>query len=279
MILPATSCSDSWWSRCTKLECVFLIASQALPFPDTHYNQFDTLLHLVHPTRLFETPNIFIANQVEEAFGACLSSVAARAHIDAALPTPSAAAVEVDCDIHARDAGDWEHVPLFDEPDPGQQQLAGTAAALAPSPSPPAPASDQALTCNATQWAEKPVQAPIPASSTTRTTDPAPANLKVRPSSPPGSDADEARAAALFRRLRRRLARMRRYNRTARFREAREQAAAVLAAAAAAGCQGVAEWAARMLGRAGYVPAAALDDLELRIDTAEAAWAALRRFV
>ena len=43
----------------------------------------------------------------------------------------------------------------------------------------------------------------------------------------------EERAAALFRRLRRRLARTRRYNRAGRFREAREQAAAARARAAA----------------------------------------------
>ncbi len=202
-----------------------------------------------------------------EEFG----KVAARAHIDCALSTRAhPRTVAVECrDAHCRGTDDWEHVPLFDDlPITCQQLHAATAEAV---PCPLAPASNHALTAQREQPLCLIPRCPSPARE--MAIDPA----AVCPDSAPGPD--EARAAALFRRLRRRLARIRRYNRTVRFREAREQAAAVLAAAAAAGCRRIAEWAALMLGRAGYMTAETLDDLELRIDTSEAVWRACRSFV
>jgi hypothetical protein len=231
--------------------------------------------------------------QVEEHFGACLSSVAARAHIHAALSAPAAPwTVAVEVDERTRGADDWEHVPLFDEP-AGDSQGWGKDPPLWQDPPQHAEVAAAAATA---QHAAASVAGPRP--SATDPSHPTPTGGMAEPSrlptSParvmdkhgPGSAAmvrldptskvtvDARRASALFRRLRRRLARTRRYNRAGRFREAREQAAAVLAAAAAAGCGWVAEWAARMLGRAGYATSATLDDLELRIDTAEALWAA-----
>ncbi len=223
------------------------------------------------------TTHLPVSNQVEEAFEACLGTVAARAHIDAALSAraaPKTAAVDFDCEARSRGPDDWEHIPLFEhaprfaeQPTPSSQPHIAAAAA-----SSPAPESNQPLTHHAAERAE--LSCLFSSADCATAIDPA----AGRPSSPEDPGAEEARAAALFRRLRRRLKRMRRYNRTARFRDAREQAAAILAAAAAAGCRGIAEWAARLLGRAGYVTAATLDDLELRIDTAGALWAACRRF-
>jgi hypothetical protein len=175
-----------------------------------------------------------LSHQVEEHFGACLGSVAAIHAALSAHAAPRTLAVEVDLG----EPVDWEHARLFDEA-AWERQGGGFDRPLGQGPPQHAAAS---------------------------------AVARPDPRSPAAADAE--RAAALFRRLRRRLARTRRYNRAGRFREAREQAAAVLAAAAAAGCGLVAEWAARMLGRAGYATSATLDDLELRIDTAEALWGA-----
>ena len=90
------------------------------------------------------------------------------------------------------------------------------------------------------------------------------------------AEADDMRMAAVFRRVRRRLERLRRYNGAGRHREAREQAATILGVAAAVGCRRVAGRAARLLGSSGYLAAAAVDDLELQLDTAEAIWSSSR---
>ncbi len=177
---------------------------------------------------------------MEEAFGCCLGTVLAHVHID------STHSVQSDCCDKGGDSDfgigkeDWEHVDLFHDPlAPDMQQTAAAAAAE--------PVQSAQVTCSSPP-AIAPPHKPELLASTTR------------------ADADAARMAALFRRLRRRLERLRRYNRTARFREAREQAAAILGTAAAGGCQRIASRAARLLGWTGYLTAATLDDLELQID-------------
>jgi hypothetical protein len=95
------------------------------------------------------------------------------------------------------------------------------------------------------------------------------------------SAGEAAGMAAAFRRARRRLDRLRRLNRAGRFREARAQAAGILAAAAPAGCRRLAAGAARLQGGAGpappgYIPRAAVDEMERLIDSAEALWGSMR---
>ena len=80
--------------------------------------------------------------------------------------------------------------------------------------------------------------------------------------------------AALFR-ARRHLGRLRLHNRAGRSRDARAQADRVCAAAAAAGCSLLAAAAARVAHLAAtgrYLPAAAVDEVELQLDVAEALW-------
>jgi hypothetical protein len=189
--------------------------------------------------------------QVEEAFGCCLGTVVAHAHIDSSRSSPSAS-----CDsgfIVGKD--DWEHVDLFNDALPANPQQS---AAVQPVPFAP----DAFLAAQLSHPASPPAIAPSRASD--------------QPLSTARADADAARMTALFRRLRRRLERLRRYNRTSRCREAREQVAAMLGAAAAGGCQRIASRAARLLGWTGYLTAATLDDLEQQIDTAEAVWNSCR---
>ncbi len=75
--------------------------------------------------------------------------------------------------------------------------------------------------------------------------------------------------AAALSQMRRRLERLRQHNRAGRPGEARVQAAALLRAAAAAGCPRIAAAAARVAWGAGYVPAAAVEELEAWLDTAD----------
>jgi hypothetical protein len=200
---------------------------------------------------------------VEEAFGCCLGTVLARAHIDTYHSFQPVSCYNAADSLLDAGKEDWEHVDLFHEPFHPDTQPARAAVPAGAKPAPLARSpvllseADPASSSPAITQAHEPEQL-------------APATL---------ADADAARMATLFLRLRRRLERLRRYNRTARHREAREQAAAILGAAAAGGCQRIAGRAARLLGWTGYLTAAVLDDLELQIDTAEAVWDSCRSVV
>jgi hypothetical protein len=183
---------------------------------------------------------------VEEGFGACLGAVIARAHLRApAAHKPPAASNAVAAAV----GGEWEHVDLFaDAADAGTPPLAaGRRPDPGPSPEPPAKRC-----CKAGASAGG---GGLAAAGDAR-----------------GCDAEEALIGGVFRRVRRRLERLRRYNRAGRFREAREQAAAILGAAAPAGCRRLAAQAARLLTGSGYLPAAAVDEVEVQLDAAEAIW-------
>lgn len=183
---------------------------------------------------------------MEEGFGACLGAVIARTHLQAASSAqPSLAA--------AADTGEWEHVSLFDASDP--------------------PLDLPALPLATGRRADSDLQSEPPAKRSCTA-----GGGSGRPAAGAGrhSDKEEALMGAVFRRVRRRMERLRRYNRAGRFREAREQAAAILGAAAPAGCRRLAAQAARLLSGSGYLPAAAVDELEVQLDAAEAIWASGR---
>jgi hypothetical protein len=86
-----------------------------------------------------------------------------------------------------------------------------------------------------------------------------------------------SRTAAVFQHLHARLRRLRERNRCGDVRAVREEAAAIAAAAAAmaaAECSShsLSVWAARVAEATLHVPLGDLDELELRLDTAEALW-------
>jgi hypothetical protein len=213
--------------------------------------------------------------QIEEAFGTCLGAVVARAQLRTAQAAkPIAVASEPSEPLHNGNV--WEHVDLFDDPPtadvfvpPSAPPQTGRCADDADHPSAPRAKRARLSAVDGDQSAHP--------AATAATADDCGAAVPD-PVQPPAQSAEQAdrRMAAVFRRVRRRLERLRRYNGAARHREAREQAAAILGAAAAAGCRRIAGRAARLLGCAGYLPAAATQDLELQLDAAEAIWASSR---
>ena len=193
----------------------------------------------------------------------------ARAQINASLSakaSDSAAQPAAACNV-------WEHVDLFDDP---------------PTADPP-PLSVPLLAAPSGRHMENPDDTSAPptkrrcsAAGRAGVAEPALAASPNPPANPPSSkpspppDADDEVMAAVFRRIRRRLDRLRRYNRAGRHREAREQAATILGAAAAAGCRRIAGRAARLVSVAGYLAAAAVDEVEVQLDAAEAIWRSSR---
>ena len=207
--------------------------------------------------------------QVEEAFGACLAAILeyARPRRGSAASDGSVEEAEADGDACSDDSegggvwGDWDCIAFFDDRQQGDGRHEAAVAC-----------AGGGMPCG--HFVDRGVASSEP--SYQRGDDEDDYATSKPPPLPTAGDADDTRMAALFRRARRRLERLRRYNGAARFREARDLAAAVVGGAAGGGCRGLAAAAARLLDGSGYMPAAAVDEVEQQLDVAEAIWASGR---